>query len=183
VDEVVLVRPGVWTKAESIQGWYTQDESQLLTDLVRGDWCEIGCWKGRSTLILAETGYPGWAVDWFFGSPEHDFETNTFQEFEQNIGRYENVAIVRERFEHAVALVGKLSLLHLDGDHGFSATKKAFELYSEKVEPEGHVVFHDATGGGWPEVERFVNGLLAQGEWHRVATVGRSVAVTRCQER
>ena len=147
----------VWEKAEKIQGWFFREEAALLWRLVDGPWCEIGCWKGRSTTVLAETRRVGYAIDHFKGSPEHPEGTNTLREFMDNIAPYENVAVLAMPFERAARLVpDTLSLLFLDADHSYEETKRAFDLYAPKVRQGGHVAFHDAKGDGWPETERFV---------------------------
>lgn len=169
----------LWAKADRIPGWFKRDEADLLLRLTDGPWCEVGCWQGRSTLILAETGEPGYAVDWFCGSPEHDPDTDTLDEFLENIGPYENVTVLSERFEDAAHIVPDgLRMLHLDADHSYDATRLAFDLYSPKVDVGGHVQFHDALGGGWPEVERFVN-ELDPAVWLRVGEANLSAAFKR----
>lgn len=169
-----------WEKAEKIDGWFHRGEAEFLYGLVEGTWCEIGCWKGRSTTILAETGYPGYAVDWFKGSPEHDYGTNTLGEYQRNIAGYTNVTTIVGRFETVDAAVPDgLQLLFLDADHSYFATQRAFELYAPKVRPGGYVVLHDAKGDGWPGVEIFLAELLQQDDWLHAGWAERTVALRR----
>jgi hypothetical protein len=173
-----MIDDELWTKVEQIHGWLWREEADTLDDLNSGEWCEVGCWQGRSTRVLAEKN-PGWAVDWFQGSPEHEAGTDTYEEFMRNVGWHPNVTVVRSRFENAADHVGRVDLLHLDADHSYDATKLAFDLYSPKVRIGGHVVFHDARGGGWPSVERFVAELKRRPGWAHVVNVGRAAAFQR----
>lgn len=171
-----------WEKAKEIEGWYERMEAMTLHLLCEGPWCEVGAWKGRSTVMLAETGHPGWVVDHFKGSPEHAEGTDTLADFVANTEGYD-LNVVIARLEDAVESVPRgLKLLHLDGDHSYESTKRAFELYAPKVEHTGFVAFHDANGGVWPEVEAFVAEVLdgQHGRWSHVATVERLVVV-KCQ--
>jgi hypothetical protein len=153
-----------WAQAERIQGWLGKEEARFLFELCQGPWCEVGCWKGRSTVVLAQTHHPGWAVDSFEGSPAPDptADGGTKPEFMENIGPYTNVTVLPYKYRGASAMVpDDLSLVFLDADHSYEATREAFLLYSPKVEQGGHVAFHDAKGDGWPGVEEFVGELPA----------------------
>ena len=170
---VRLTFPDAWEKAERIQGWLGRGEAKLLYDLCDGPWCEIGSWKGRSTTVLANTGYRGYAVDHFKGSPEHPESTDTYEEFVWNVGGYRNVTVLPFKFRAAAPFVPDgLRLLFLDADHSYEQTKLAFDLYESKLAPFGHVVFHDARGDGWPGVER----VVAEMPWAHAATVEQSIA-------
>ena len=161
-----------WARAARCEGWYDRDEAELLFSLVDGVWCEIGCWEGRSTTVLAETDRPGFAIDWFRGSPESP-PGDTYAAFNRNLAGYKNVTVLPDRFENVHRSVPHLNLLHLDGEHSYAATKAAFDLYAPKVRLGGHVAFHDAEGGHYPEVEVFITELDPR--WQRVASAGRLV--------
>ena len=169
-----------WDVADRVQGWLTRDEAEFLHDLCDGPWCEVGCWKGRSTLVLAQTGYPGLAIDHFKGSPEHPEGTDTRAEFDENLAGYENVGVLPYPFRGAAAMVpDDLALVFLDADHGYEQTRLAWQLYAPKVKRGGHVAVHDAAGGHWPEVERFVGELRANQAWRELPAVHHTVAFQR----
>lgn len=170
-----------WEKAKEIEGWYERMEAMMLHLLCDGPWCEVGAWKGRSTVMLAETGHPGFVVDHFIGSPEHEPGTTTLAEFEKNTKGYDLNVMVVPFEQGADSVPNGLRLLHLDGEHSYKATRRAFELYAPKVEHAGFVAFHDANGGGWPEVEAFVGEVLdgQHGRWSHFATVERLVVAKR----
>jgi hypothetical protein len=168
-----------WAQAERIQGWLGKEEARFLFELCQGPWCEVGCWKGRSTVVLAQTHHPGWAVDSFEGSPAPDptADGGTKPEFMENIGPYTNVTVLPYKYRGASAMVpDDLSLVFLDADHSYEATREAFLLYSPKVEQGGHVAFHDAKGDGWPGVEEFVGELRANQAWRELPAVELTVA-------
>lgn len=174
----------VWERADAIEGWLYQDEAELLHRLNTGRWCEIGCWKGRSTVVLAAPGRFGYAIDHFKGSPEHG-SVQTFSEFQRNTAGL-NIGVLRGRFQDMHRHVGPVDLLHLDGDHSYGATLEAFRLYASKVKVGGHVVFHDAWGAmgetegtPWPGVTRFVGELARAAGWRHVADATRSAAFQR----
>lgn len=176
-----------WERAARAQGWYDRDEADLLYRLCAGPWCEVGCWKGRSTAVLAETGFPGWAVDWFKGSSEHG-SVDTYHDFMAHMLGYDNVTVLRMYAEEAAEFVPDgLSLLHLDAEHSYAATSILFHRYAPKVEPGGHVVIHDAftpTGrkiaeSPWPGVTTFALELEQHPDWHLAEHVNRSAAFLR----
>ncbi len=175
--------PG-WEKAERIEGWFLKNEAELLNSLCTGLWCEIGCYKGRSTTILAETGYDGYAIDTWEGTDLPRDPTQgkkkVYETFLRNLDEYENVIIVRQDFREVpeTLVPPELHLLHLDADHSYEMTKLAFEMFSPKVIPGGHVAFHDAKGGGWPGVEKFISELDGN-HWRFVDVVGMLAAYKR----
>jgi predicted O-methyltransferase YrrM len=136
----------IWARADVIEGWLTRPEAELLARLNVGTWCEIGSYKGRSTIVLALTGDFGYAIDWFQGTPRDIGEADTLDEFWANLDGIRNrrFIVIAERHEDAAREVPPaLDLLFLDGDHSFEATASAFSLYAPKVKVGGHVVLHD----------------------------------------
>lgn len=182
-----VLTDGQWERAARAQGWYDRDEADLLYRLTNGAWCEVGCWKGRSTAVLAQTGHRGWAIDWFKGSSEHG-SVDTHADFTEHMRGLSNVTVLWMAAEDADVLVTEpLSLLHLDAEHTYEATACMFGLYAPKVEVGGHVVLHDAfTPAGreiedspWPGVTRFALELEQGDEWALVEHVNRSAAFRR----
>lgn len=132
-----------WERAVTIPGWLLRDEARLLFNLAStGPWCEVGSWKGRSSVILGSVG-PGHAVDMFRDNPRAEYDRNTAGlPITVHHGRMEDMA---DR------VPAGLRLLFLDADHSLDGTRAAFDLYAPKLAPHGIVVFHDAlSGGDWP---------------------------------
>lgn len=158
----------------SIQGWLAEDEARLLFRLCEPPWCEVGSWKGRSTVVLASKG-PGFAVDWFHGSQEHEEHDwlPTRREFLDNT-RGLPVTLVEGRFGDVHSRVPRVNFLFLDAEHTYEATKEAFGLYSPKLNPRKFLVIHDALGGGWLDVEKFRKELERDPFWRLTEIVHTS---------
>jgi cephalosporin hydroxylase len=87
------------------------------------------------------------------------------------------VTVLPYKYRGASAMVpDDLSLVFLDADHSYEATREAFLLYAPKVEQGGHVAFHDAKGDGWPGVEEFVAELRSNQAWRELPAVELTVA-------
>lgn len=177
-----------WERAGGIHGWYDRNEAELLYRLCDGGWCEVGCWRGLSTVILAQTGHPGWAVDWFKGSSEHQGKpTNTYDDFMRYIAPYDNVTVLPYRYQDCVDEVPSVRFLHLDAEHTYEATAECWGLYAPKVVKGGHLVLHDAftqtgrkiEGSPWPGVTRWALEMEQHPDWDLVDHVGRSAAFRR----
>lgn len=172
----------VWEQADNIDGWLSPAEAGLLWKLCAGPWCEVGCWHGRSAVVLAGTGHPGWCVDWF---QENHYGLGTREQFDVNLRGRRNVTVVPSPFAEAADRVpAGLALLHLDADHSYEGTAEAFRLYSPKVEVGGHVVIHDAhpyrlARNPWPGTTRFAEELRRAPGWEPAADVERSAAFRR----
>lgn len=176
-----------WEEIDAIEGWLTQREATLLFDLAKDMpdntvWCEIGSWKGRSTVTLAQSGRPGIAIDTFTGTPgEHPRGTDTWKEYCENIKKYtKNICTLPVASYQARRLQDwsgvKIGLLFIDGEHTYEAIKSDFDLYWENVVPGGYVVLHDVWGWEgsridlpYPGVTRFGEELIKKyGEYKSV---------------
>lgn len=151
--------------------------------LCASPWCEVGCYQGRSTVILASTG-PGTVVDHFEGTASHPEEwgKNNYREFMENTKGFA-IRIVVGRFERKAGNVGSIRFLHLDADHSYEATKLAFDLYTPKLVRGGHVALHDAWGEegsktetAWPGSMRFAKELMESPGWEHVGDARRLAA-------
>lgn len=176
----------LWGKVKEIDGWLTHDEADLLARLCKGTWCEIGSWKGRSTLVLAQN-YKGYAIDWFKGNPETE-GADTYKDFLFNTRTVkDNIVVIKQKFETAVSQVPPLQLLFLDAEHSYEATKQAFELYEPLVKKGGFIVLHDVWGLGskriigtpYQGVTDYAMGLLADDRFAHHADADRSMALRK----
>jgi hypothetical protein len=168
----------VWEWANRIHGWLDPDEAALLWTLCESPWCEIGAHRGRSSYILASKG-PGIVIDHFRGTPNQPLEKGYVRDsFDRNM-RDMPVTVLEAKFADVADKVGEIRFLHLDADHSYAATRRAFELYAPKLAVGCHVVLHDAVGDHWPGVARFAATLHKNDDWEHVADVNRSAAFRR----
>ncbi|MFA6039752.1 MAG: class I SAM-dependent methyltransferase [Candidatus Peribacteraceae bacterium] len=152
----------------TLPGWLTGKESFLLYTLAqrckgKGAIVEIGSWKGKSTVCLAQgsrdgTGGKVHAIDPFTGSSEHG-QVYTFPEFRENIRRggvEEWVVPVPKTSEAAHEGWNQpVELLWVDGAHEFEWVDLDFRLWSPHLVPGGVIAFHDSTDPGvWPVIDR-----------------------------
>jgi predicted O-methyltransferase YrrM len=151
--------------AESIEGWLTPFEAELLYNLAReatteGVILEIGSWKGRSTVLLAAGSKAGkgdlvYAVDHHRGSAEHSTplgKVNTEVEFRTNLERAscsETVVPLVMSSREAARLWSKrpapIRLLWIDGAHDYSSVIEDIDLWNPFLVNRGAIAFHDFT--------------------------------------
>lgn len=118
-DECYAQLPGV--------GWLSRAEARVLWDNAvneEGPILEVGCYHGRSTVLLAEFGRPVWAVDPFLNFSTEDPEgKKTKLAFYSNLvdRGIQNVACFEKRVEDWEPL-GKVGIAYLDGDHTYRGT-------------------------------------------------------------
>jgi len=167
-----------------IDGFLDSLETQLLFDLASrvprgGNIVELGSYRARSTIALAMgarlAGATVYAVDYH---PDYIAVDTAYGMFD-NQAYYENVA------RHGVGGVIKtlnissfeasclwqmhkepIDLLWIDAGHQYEEVKEDFTLWNYHVTPNGKIAMHD-TSGHFPDVSRFVDELLAAGEWKR----------------
>lgn len=151
---------------ESVDGWLTLDEALLLYALAQqaigGAIVEIGSWKGRSTIWMANgsrsgAGLPIYAVDPHSTVDQQRFnaERSTLDEFTTNIAAAGVSDLVRPLVatsEEAARTFGEpIALLFIDADHSYQAVRADFEHWRDKIGPGGTVCFHDVwkRSGPW----------------------------------
>ncbi len=147
----------------TVDGWVTDKEEDLLYNLAknckgRGVIIEIGSWKGKSTILLANGTKNGnklkiYAIDPHTGSPEHRNAYGkvwTFVEFKKNIKNANVDCIVIpivKTSEEAIKQVNEpVEFIFIDGNHEYKAVKLDFNLWFPKVIEGGIMAFHDTVG-------------------------------------
>lgn len=171
---------------DKVGGWLTDAEGEFLYNAAKG--CqgngvivEIGSWKGKSTIWLAEGSKAGgnvkiYAIDSHTGSTEHKKmfgEVLTFKEFKENIKRanVEDIVVpVVKTSEDAEQDWGAklIELLWIDGEHEYEMVKLDFDLWSPYLIEGGTIAFHDTTD--WPGPKRVVKDKIYKS--HGFANVG-----------
>jgi len=144
--------------ANSIQGWMINDHLSILYDTTKNKELvvEIGCWKGRTTSVLAVAErvicIDSWIYDinykndiWFDVYREYSKNENILEEFKKNLSMFNNIDIIIGK-SHDVAnqvLNNAVDLLVIDGDHSYDGIKGDLELYFPKLKNKGIIFCHD----------------------------------------
>lgn len=117
-DEVYSTLPG--------NGWLSESEARLLwkcCECSDGPILEVGCHKGRSTVLLASFGRTVWCVDPFDRFSDSESGESIRNEFLHNIvERCISVVLKRMKIEEAASELPMVGLAYLDGDHTYDGT-------------------------------------------------------------
>ncbi|MBI4095130.1 MAG: class I SAM-dependent methyltransferase [Candidatus Liptonbacteria bacterium] len=177
---------------EHVDGWLSRDEGRFLYETARrctgrGAIVEIGSWKGKSTIWLANglkdgKGGKVYAIDPHTGAPEHHeiFKTKniwTFEEFKKNIthaGVTEFVVPIVGRSESvAKTWDTPVEFLWIDGAHAYEAAKLDFDSWFPHLIEGGVIAYHDST---FDDVKRVVRECIFLSRHFRAAGVIDSVS-------
>ncbi len=167
---------------ESVDGWLTPLEAMALYAFARkvplgGCIVEIGSWKGKSTLCLAQGLRNGHvhAIDPFDASGEQEShvlytskkdERPLLQHFQENMQRhgFSEKVITCPGFSRDYAdKWDTIHFLFIDGDHSIEGADYDFQVFAPKLKPGGYIAFHDydATrkdlGPTWVVQQRIIN--------------------------
>ena len=145
-------------------GWLTDEEATLLfssAERCTGDILEVGCFKGRSTVVLAQTGRKVYSVDPFKNFAKADLTGKSIIEcFQENIRYLTNVELFIGRIEEWK--VRPVGFAYLDGDHTYKGTLSQICI-AKQCNPT-LIALHDVNDkGGGLQVKRAALELL--GNW------------------
>lgn len=151
-----------------VDGWLTYREGLFLFNSAKK--CrsgavivEIGSWKGRSTICLAEGSKAGNQVKIFAIDPHID---GTFDEFQKNIKNANAddvvIPIVKTSEEASKGWNLPVDLIFVDGSHEYELVKKDFELWFPEIKEGGIMAFHDSVG--WRGPSRLVDEKIVSSE-------------------
>lgn len=164
-------------------------ETEKILELARGvvscggDFVELGCYKGDTSLMLAEIGKKLWIYDSFEGLPEKSEEDmsvvgENFKKGELFVTKRE----VKERFLRAglpvpvikkawfkdltmADLPEKISFALLDGDF-YESIRDSLKLVAPRMSDGGVMIVHDYTNPALPGVKKAVD------EWKQNKKIG-----------
>jgi predicted O-methyltransferase YrrM len=125
-------------------GWLSDAEASELQRLATGRTVlELGAWKGRSTVVLAETAAYVVSVDRHQGIAEMGDE-DSLPDYLANVRGLENVAIVIAQFDRIVPLFDSFfNLCFIDGSHDEQSVYQDAMMAMEHTDGYGTVAFHD----------------------------------------
>lgn len=154
------------------QGWLTADEAKALANLAKGRTVlELGAYKGRSTVVLAEAAKYVVSVDRHKGIPPFH-EGDTLDDYLAAVRYKENVAIIVTENWHDFALflrAGTFDLIYIDGDHDYIAAERD-AILATGLDPSV-VAFHDMDQAQVAAAARTVfgepDGLVGSLGWYK----------------
>jgi len=173
----------------SVDGMTRKSEMQLLYELALNakDGCivEIGTCFGSSTVALghgvkaAGNGVPVYAIDpytHFVGGSGREYGPRDRIPLYKNLlraGVAEEVWLIQLKSDQVARCWSEpISLLWIDGDHSYPATRQDFDLWSPFVRAAGTIAFHDSLKkqfGVWKVIEE----VLASGGYEKQQVVGQ----------
>ncbi len=133
-------------------GWLSEGEARLLWEFAgqfEGPILEVGCYEGRSSVLLANLGRPLYCVDPFDGFADHQTGDETHAKFTHNLVSRGfkgplGVACCREKIEDW--FVRPVGFAYLDGDHTPEGTQRQIEV--ARACGASGVAIHDVNDGG-----------------------------------
>lgn len=167
------VGPGRWVFPGEVDGWLTSIEGVGLARLADGKRVlEIGSYRGRSTICMAQTAKEVVAVDPHDGRAT-DQPGPTLQPMLSNLGRYQctNVTIQQCTSEQFFADYEgeRFDFVFIDGNHSYDCVKRDAEIAVSLLTDGGLIAFHDYRlypsehDGRWdPEVTKAVNDWMKE---------------------
>src|SRR5438105_1767744 len=189
-----LRHPANVARMLSVDGMTRKAEMQLLYDLALDahDGCivEIGTCVGASAVALGHGVKAGHGVRVYAIDPYLPFVGGTGREYgpKDRVPLYKNllrsgvaeqVWLIQLKSEQAARCWNEpISLLWIDGDHSYSATRRDFDSFAPFVRVGGTIAFHDSLRrefGVWRVIEE----TLAKGNFERTHEVGQITALRK----
>jgi hypothetical protein len=191
----------ILSRIRNIEGWLDDAEADLLIGATAhalrehpdAAVVEVGSYCGRATVVLGsvmKVVQPEgrlWSID------PHDGKLGTADRFvavspsleklQANLreaGLAELVEVVRARVPD-VPWTKTIALILIDGLHDYVSVSTDFNHFDPWIVEGGHVAFHDYASY-FPGVVRFVDELLAEGRYQRVALAGSLIIVRKRRE-
>ena len=139
--------------AEEVEGWLSKKEGMLLYELAKackkGCIVEIGSWKGKSTIYIANgANQKVYAIDPHKGCDGEKFTgKDSYQEFLDNISNFKLmdkvVPIVDYSINASKDFNNEVGFIFIDGSHDYRDVREDFEAWFEKVRECGIIAMHD----------------------------------------
>ena len=129
-------------------GWLSDNEASELQRLAKGCWVlELGAWKGRSTVALAQVAAFVWSVDTFHGDANTG-KQDTFDEYARNLRLWDVSEKVRTSVGAFADIVpgldmGSFDVVFVDGEHSYASTREALDLTIPRMQVGAMVLVHD----------------------------------------
>lgn len=143
---------------------------------------ELGSMVGMSSYVMASVAKHVSCVDVWSDTQEHLSHdklqasiyqslvpdlSNMFEEFQANCKIFlvnKKITMYRGNTHDMVINFpdGSFDLILIDADHSYVGVAKDFELYNNKIKPDGFIVFHDFGDSMWTGIKEFCDMLIEQ---------------------
>ncbi len=121
------------------EGWLTAPEARTLRRLAAGKVVlEMGAFKGRSTVVLADTAKHVFSVDRHLGVEGHGESLDDYLRVALPLA---NVTIVIGDFENVVPHLCDVGMVYVDGNHDYATVQRDITLIGPLM--PRLVAFHD----------------------------------------
>jgi hypothetical protein len=145
------VNPDVYTLCAPIEGWYSKVELELLHEAaceVREDQMivEIGSFRGRSLVALAESGRYVDAVDPMKSVPDRAITSEDCIALQQVEAAYPGTVLWHRKTRTNYTPEQYIGLLHIDGDHTGLNPVLDLRAMIPYLAAGALIAFHDFTG-------------------------------------
>jgi len=143
-EHVIVVSSEVQRQVTQLPaGWLTEEEANELRRLARGETVlELGAWKGRSTVVMAEVAEHVVSVDIHKGIAEVGGE-DSLPDYLSVVRQLDNVSIVIADFERIVGLLANFDMVYVDGNHDAESAERDARMALAHIVEGGTVAFHD----------------------------------------
>ena len=137
------------THWKEIAGWFLPEECELLQKFaVNKDCLEIGAYKGRSTICLAEVAHTVLVVDTFKAEKDGRSQSNdytTLIEYTRNTKSYQNILTCIGKSSEILCYIKPQSfdLILIDGDHSKIAVRDDIKISLKLLKGGGILALHD----------------------------------------
>lgn len=123
-------------------GWLSEQEADELRSLASGGRVlELGSWKGRSTIVMAEVAELIVSVDRHLGIGSASDPAPSLYEYLDNISGHANVVPVIADWAKIYLMFSNqfFDLIFVDGDHDAASVQRDFEI-AMALQKEGSVI-------------------------------------------
>ena len=196
----ILLTKELINKINSIEGWLSENEADLLITMTRKicsesstppNIVEIGSYHGKSTVLfgtLMKAMSPGGKVyavdphDGKLGAMDQGLQSYppSFESLKRNIanaGLTNEVEILRNQSTE-VNLGITIFLLFIDGLHDYIHVAGDFWHFAKNLSPDAYVAFHDYADY-FPGVKAFVHELLNKEDYQEIYLVGTLIVLQK----
>lgn len=186
-----------WKYPKDVEGYLSQEAGRLLWELAKeipedGLCVDLGSYKGKSAICMAQTGRKVWTVDHFEGESKNVLDDKRHAKPDHVAGVYQR-DLIKNLTEHGVAdnvrVISRntndgpdflahhpeIDLLFVDAGHDYESVRRDLEAWEPFMTPNGTIVFDDANFTGVAQA------LAEAGQrgWRHIASTGGTVAVRR----